>query len=114
MGLANKVRPSAQQQAKKAEEILAKAQDPDWSSKSGTAFWKDLEEEMQLPQSWLKDMVSKEGQEKLKTWLTRQKEDKAAKRRGRHLLWKRFQSFDIGCRMAADGTKKKVQPRGAG
>ena len=82
VGLANKIRPSAQQQVQRAEDILARTQDPDWSSKSGTAFWNDLEEEMQLPQSWLKDMVSKEGQEKLKTWLTLRNVDKAAKRRG--------------------------------
>ena len=107
MGLANRIRPSAQQQVQKAEDILARTQDPDWSSKSGRAFWKDLEGEMHLPQTWLKEMVSKEGLAKLKRWLVLQKQDKAAKRRGRHALWKRFQSQDTGCRMAADGSKKK-------
>ena len=69
-------------------------------------FWQNAEEKLGLSRHMLKRFIHPEERTKLQKWLADhpQRETRGSKRRG----WKKFESQDTGCRIAADGGKKKT------
>ena len=70
--------------------------------KHGDAFWQDAEDTHCLPRAMLKRFLKPCEREKLKIWM--QFKPQRCRR-----FWKRFQSTDTGCRLGANGAKKKTK-----